>query len=124
MTEAAAFSIHSSTTGDVLVLSVQGEVDLGTAPALAQAIGLVPEPTSAVVVDLSGVTFLDSSGLNVLVSGQRALAEKGVELRVVTAPGGPVRRVFEITRLTGSLGVMDSLDDALARTRRSHDRDQ
>jgi len=118
MTEAEAFSIQTSTTDDVLVLSVGGEVDLTTAPELAQAIRLVPEPTSRVVVDLSAVTFLDSSGLNVLVSGKRTLAESGVDLCVVTEPNGPVRRVFEITRLTGSLGVVDSLDDALAKTRR------
>src|SRR5215471_4020160 len=118
MTEADAFSIQTSTTGGVLVLSVGGEVDLTTAPELARAIRLVPERTSRVVVDLTGVVFLDSSGLNVLVTGKRALAENGVDLCVVTAPIGPVRRVFEITQLTGPLGVVDSLDDALQKTRR------
>ena len=118
MTEAEAFSIQTSTTGDVLILSVAGDVDLTTAPELAQAIRLVPELTSRVVVDLSAVTFLDSSGINVLVSGKRALAESEIDLCVVTAPDGPVRRVFEITRLAGPLGVEDSLDDALAKTRR------
>jgi anti-anti-sigma factor len=117
MTEAEAFSIQTSTRGDVLVLSIAGEVDLTTAPELARAIRLVPESTSRVVVDLSAVTFIDSSGLNALVSGKRTLGLSGIELCVVTAPDGPVRRVFEITQLTGSLGVTDSLNDAVAKSR-------
>jgi anti-sigma B factor antagonist len=114
MTDPEPFSIQTSTIDGVLVLSVLGEVDLTTAPELTRAIELVPDLTSRVVVDLSGVTFLDSSGINALVSGKRTLEESGVGLGVVTAPAGPVRRVFEITQLTGALGVVDSLDDALA----------
>ena len=107
------FAIESSADGDVVVLSVSGEVDMATAPELAKAIELVSDQTRAVVVDFHAVTFLDSSGLNALVRGQRALGERGIELRVVTAAESPVRRVFEITQLTDSLSVVGSLDEAL-----------
>ena len=67
-----------------------------------------------VVVDLTGVTFLDSSALNALVHGQRGLAAREIAFRVVSPADQVVRRVFEITQLAGPLSVVDSLDDALA----------
>jgi anti-sigma B factor antagonist len=67
-----------------------------------------------VVVDLTEVTFLDSSALNTLVHCQRKLAEREIGLRVVSPADRVVRRVFEITRLIGPLNVVESLDDARA----------
>ncbi len=113
MTDPDVFSIQTSTDGDALVVAVTGEVDLSTASEVSKALELVSEQTSRVVVDLSAVTFLDSSGINALLTGQRGLAENGIGLCVV-APGGPVRRVFELTQLMETLGVADSVGDALA----------
>lgn len=109
----AVFGIQSSTVDDALVLAVTGEVDMTTAPELAKAIELVSDHTASVVVDLSGVTFLDSSGLGALLRAQRELGERGIGLRVVTPADSPVRRVFEITQLVDPLAVVESLDDAL-----------
>ena len=91
-----------------------GEVDISHGAELLRSIKLVSDGTERVVVDLSAVTFLDSSGLNALVSGQRALDGRGIGLRVVSPEDNPVRRVFEITQLTESLSVVASLSDALA----------
>jgi anti-sigma B factor antagonist len=107
------FSIDPSTSGDIAVLAVTGEVDMATAPELARAIGLVSDHARRVVVDFTGVTFLDSSGLNALVRGRRELGEQGIALRVVVPSGSPVHRVFEITQLTESLAVAGTLDEAL-----------
>jgi anti-sigma B factor antagonist len=107
------FSVDASTSGDVLVLAVTGEVDMATAPELARAIGLVSDHARGVVVDFSDVTFLDSSGLNALVRGQRELAGREVSLSVVVPAGSPVLRIFEITQLTDSLAVVGSVDEAL-----------
>jgi anti-sigma B factor antagonist len=111
MTDADAFSIQTSTDADagVVVVAVAGEVDLLTAPELGKALQLVAEHTSQVVVDLTAVTFLDSSGINALLTGQRGLAARGTGFRVV-APEGPVRRIFEVTQLVETLGVVDSVD--------------
>jgi anti-sigma B factor antagonist len=108
------FDLRSSTVGDALLIEVAGEVDMTSAPELGKAIELVPEQTSRVVVDLSGVTFLDSSGLNALVRGSRSLDGKEIVFHVVVPGDSVVRRVFEITHLTESLSVVDSVDRALA----------
>jgi anti-anti-sigma factor len=95
---------------------VTGEIDMATAPKLAHAIdaGGVDGSVRRVVVDLSSATFLDSSALNALVHAQRALAERETTFTVVSPSDETVRRVFEITQLTGPLGLVDSLGDALA----------
>jgi len=107
------FTLQSSVVGDDLVVAVAGEIDMTTAPELAKAVEVISNHTRNVVVDLCGVTFLDSSGLNALIRGQRALAKRQIALRIVAPAEGIVRRVFEITQLTEALSVVDSLDDAL-----------
>jgi anti-anti-sigma factor len=108
------FEIASSSVGRVTVIAVTGEIDMTTAPDLLRSLELVSDGSEAVVVDLRTTTFLDSSGLNALLTGRRGLEDRGVALRVVVPEENPVRRVFEITRLTESLSVVASLDDALA----------
>jgi anti-sigma B factor antagonist len=96
-------------------VAVTGEIDMATAPELAQAIDAgVHGSVQRVVVDLSNATFLDSSALNALVHAQRTLAERETTFTVVSPSDETVRRVFEITQLTGPLGLVDSLGDALA----------
>jgi anti-anti-sigma factor len=97
-----------------VIVTVAGEIDMATAPELAQAFDAVSDAADRVVVDLAGVTFLDSSALNALVHGQRTLAEREVAFRVVSPADQAVRKVFEITQLAGPLGVVESLADALA----------
>ncbi len=79
-----------------LVLAVAGEIDLATAPQLADC--LVAATDRDVAVDLSEVTFLDSSGLSALVAGSRALAEGGHVLRTF-GERDAIRRVLEISGL-------------------------
>jgi anti-sigma B factor antagonist len=108
------FEIRSSFTPDALIVSVTGEIDMGTAPRLAEAFDGASERTKLVVVDLTDVSFVDSSGLNALLQSQRALAERGSTLRIVAPTTSVVRRVFEIANLTDPLNVVDSRDDALS----------
>lgn len=96
-----------------MVIDVRGEIDLATADLLARAVEQVDDRVGRVVVDLSGVSFLDSSALNVLVRCKRLLDRREIALRVVS-PGPVVRRVFEFTHLSDRLHVVDSLNDALA----------
>jgi len=108
------FEIRSSFTPDALVLSVTGEIDMGTAPRLAEAFEGASGRMKLVIVDLTDVSFVDSSGLNVLLQTQRALAEHGSALRIVAPTTSVVRRVFEIANLTEPLNVVESQDDALS----------
>jgi anti-sigma B factor antagonist len=110
----APVEIRTTRVADAVVVRVAGEVDLASAPELGRALEAGFEGVRCVVVDLSGIGFLDSSVLDVLVRGQADLAAQGIEFRVVSPSDRAVRRVFEITRLNDVLGVVGSLDDALA----------
>ena len=96
------------------VVSAEGEVDVSPAPALRQRLYELPE-SAKVVVDLSEVTFLDSTGLGVLVAALKRVRESdaGGDLRlVVTRP--QVSKVLEVTGLSTVFSVFPSLDEALA----------
>ena len=98
----------------VAVLAVFGEVDVATAPQLRQ---MLVETASAghqrVVVDLTQVEFLDSTGLGVLVSGLKRFRTFGGDLTVAGAQAR-VRKVFDITGLTNVFGLHETVDDAVA----------
>jgi anti-sigma B factor antagonist len=87
------------------VVAVRGEVDALTTPQFGTEVGeVVRGATTDVVVDLSDSTFIDSTGLHVLLNAQRRLTRKGCRLSVVCGTS-PVRRAFELARLTETLGL-------------------
>ena len=108
------FELRSNRIGDALVVAVAGEIDMATAPEVSKAISSGQGDAGRVVVDLSKVTFLDSSALNAFVQSQQELVRHDVAFRIVSPVDQAVRNVFEITRLTEPLSVVDSLDEALA----------
>ena len=80
-----------------VVLEVHGEVDTLTASAFEGAVDeLVAGTESTLVIDLTGVRFLASSGLAVLIRAAHRAEERGVRLRLVTS-NRAVRRPLEIT---------------------------
>jgi anti-anti-sigma factor len=81
-----------------VVLAVTGEVDMGTVQPLREAIADALERRGArnLVVDLDAVTFLDSTGISVLILGHRAANERGARYRVLNAHD-MVRRVLDVT---------------------------
>jgi anti-anti-sigma factor len=108
------FELRSTRVGDAVVVAIVGEIDMATAPEVSRAIDSVHGGAARVIVDLSEVTFLDSSALNAFVQSQQELAQHDVAFRIVSPADHAVRNVFEITRLTEPLSVVDSLADALA----------
>lgn len=100
----------------VVVTRVHGEIDLNVMDDLRQAFGTALALTTApfpMVVDLEGVSFLSSAGLNELIETDRRARERGAELRVV-ATRREVLRPLEITGLLGLLDVRDSVEDAMS----------
>jgi anti-sigma B factor antagonist len=82
------------------VLRVSGEVDIQTSPILDEHVQRVLSGgASSMVVDLGEVTFLDSTGLSVLIAGLKGCQNAGGAMRV-TSPRPNVRRVFEVTGLS------------------------
>lgn len=93
------------------VISVSGEVDIATSPALDAAIATaVGEETKQIVVDLSDVTFMDSSGLGVIVRGLKRSREAGIELDLVIT-NDRVLKVFSITGLDQVIEIHSAIAD-------------
>lgn len=89
-----------------------GEVDLYTAPQLRERVAwAIEDGASRIVVDLADVSFMDSSGLGVLIGALRRLRERGGELAVVCGEG-PVRRLLAITGLDRLFPVHGSVEAA------------
>ena len=108
------FQVEPITAGDCAVLRVVGEVDVYTAPELRQqVIKLVESGAWHVVADLSGVEFLDSSGLGVLVGGLKRLRTHQGTLEIVTS-GGQILELFELTGLSRAFAVHPSVLAAIA----------
>lgn len=96
------------------VLAVSGEVDVATAPRLRERlIELVNSGRHRIVVDLSGVEFLDSTGLGVLVGALKRVRTHDGELALVCAEPR-ILKVFEITGLTKVFTMFGSVDEAVA----------
>ena len=91
--------ISSGATGDELVIRLVGELDPHTSPLLEQEIdeGL-GSGVKRLVLDMSELRFIDSSGLRVLIKAHTALGDAGKAL-VLRAPNETARRLFEITDL-------------------------
>ncbi|WP_187368984.1 STAS domain-containing protein [Baekduia soli] len=87
--------------GGATVLAVAGEVDLVSAPELAAAIAAAGG--GPVVVDLSEVVFMDSSGLNVILQATRSARAEGWSFAVAPQLSEPVARLFELTAMDGYL---------------------
>jgi anti-anti-sigma factor len=81
-------------------IAIKGELDLASAPDLLRRLDAAVDaaPGATVEVDFHGVTFIDSTGLGVLVACRRRATVHGGELRVVNVREN-VRQVFEITGL-------------------------
>lgn len=96
-----------------VVIAVEGDLDLSTAPRLKSLlIDSLDEGRSRVVVDLSLATFMDSTALSVLVGVNRRLAT-GTQLAIVcTRPN--VLQVFEFSGTDGAFAIHPTLEDALA----------
>jgi anti-sigma B factor antagonist len=83
----------------VLVLS--GEIDLSRIEELSEQIDAAVNPADRLLFDLSGVTFMDSSGIALLLTTANSVAET-----VIRAPSRQVRRVLEATGLTSVLRIV------------------
>ncbi|MGH3415136.1 MAG: STAS domain-containing protein [Actinocrinis sp.] len=105
-----AVSVGGSAAGRVV--TVRGEVDLATADQLWKELEPLLAPEALVVLDGTAITFLDSSGLRVLLqAGNRASAAGGA-FRLV-APQAAVRRVLDLAGTGDHLQTRDSVPAAL-----------
>jgi len=104
---------HDPVEGALLVMA-SGELDVAAAPRLATVLSIATQGAEpSVVLDLSAVDFIDSTALGAIMHASTEAESVGKQMLVV-ALDGPVRRLLEITNLTGRFRVYPSRDDALA----------
>jgi anti-anti-sigma factor len=107
-------SVERRSDGGVEVVAVSGEIDIASAPRLITGLNdAVGAGETPVVVDLTDVGFMDSTGLALLLNAHRRLSRRGKGFAVVCADG-PVRRVFTITDMVDVLQVRGDLAQARA----------
>ena len=89
-------------------MSVAGEIDLYTAPRLHGELvtALAGDQPVRLVIDMSGVEFCDSTGMNVLLAAHRRAHEHGGGLELA-APRAPVRKILQVTGLESVFTVTD-----------------
>ncbi len=109
------FAVESNQVGDITVVSVSGELDSHAAPDLEVVLNPLSQRSGCdLVVDLSAVGFIDSTGLGVLVSTLKHVRESDGRLDVVVATPR-VLKVFTLTGLDVVIPLHGTLDSALVR---------
>jgi anti-sigma B factor antagonist len=108
----AQFELRTSAEAGQAVVALAGECDLAARDALTAALLAAVDGSDVVVVDLTELRFLDSSGLHGLIAGYHAAVERGGRLHVVNA-GGVVARLLDLTGVGELLAPpVDSADGA------------
>lgn len=107
--------ISTVSQGNALVIALTGRLDTETAPdSQTQIVDLIAQGHRRIIVDLSGLVYISSAGLGVLiVAGKRLKAEGGRLL--LAAPGGMVKQVLGIAGFSGMLETCATIDEALTR---------
>jgi anti-sigma B factor antagonist len=113
---AVNLSLSSEDVEGRRVVSVRGEVDVYSAPTLRKALhDAMDTEHASLLVDLSDIAFIDSTGLGVLVAGQNRASELGGKLDVV-CDQERVLKLFRITGLDEVFGIYPNRAEALAAT--------
>ena len=105
-------NLNTSEIDGTMVMALAGEVDLSHSPALRKALMELMFERRAVVVDLSAVTYVDSSGIAGLVEAYQMARKNGTRF-VLAAISDPVRRVLQLARLDRVFTLADSVEAAM-----------
>ena len=111
----ADLSVQVDELGPHLLVRLSGDVDLESAPALTETLRTLLETIGAkpLVLDLTEVEFMDSSGLGVLVGVHQQAAVQGGAL-ILAGPHPRVAKILRITKLDKVFTVVDTVDEAMA----------
>jgi len=107
------FSYEISRDEGRTVLTVTGEIDLASAQELRESLHRALVPGGSLVADLSGVTFIDSMGLRMLIEAVNKAAEVDARFLLAAVPD-PVGRVFELAGISEIFTIVATSDEALS----------
>ena len=104
----------------VLIARLIGDIDMANAHEVgAQLTAAIPNSTFGVVLDLTGTTYLDSSGIQFVFDLAERLSSRQQQLRAVVPEGAPIRRVLRVVELDSTVPVDTTVEEAEAAIRAS-----
>lgn len=114
--DAPLLTLAESRRGSGVVLAATGEIDVATGPQLraALAAALAGPGVDAVIVDLTGVTFMGSTGIAVLVDANWEAGQRSKNLRLVLGAGQAVRRPLEAAGVASLIAEYPDVAHALS----------
>lgn len=105
--------MHSNDQGGVVTVGLTGEIDLQHSPNLRRQLMDLMFDRRDVLVDLAGVSYIDSSGIACLVEAYQAARKNGTRF-VLVAVSAPVMRVLQLARLDKVFTLAETAQAALA----------
>jgi anti-anti-sigma factor len=115
MEDLVQMQIEQREGDDVVVARLTGELDIAGAESVGRRIAeAVSSSARGVVVDMTELEFIDSSGVSMLFALARRVGSRRQELRVVAPAGKPVARVLDIVEFERAAPVHVDLDSAVA----------
>ncbi len=111
MASDSLFEVRLDRRDGAAVVSARGEIDLSSSPELRSALHEEEARAGTVVLDLREVTFMDSSGLGVIVGQHKRAREDGFRFKVAVARGTEVERILELSGLVSVLDLTDAPED-------------
>jgi len=101
--------------GDVVVASLEGEVDLSNARDIREDIlGSIPNTATGLILDLTNTSYLDSQGIQVLLDVTELLGVRHQRIRLIVPKDALIRQVLSLTSLLSALTLDQTMEDALA----------
>jgi anti-anti-sigma factor len=106
------FDLKTATEGTSALVSIRGDLDLQVAERVVDTLTRIEltEP-ALLVIDLSGLSFMDSTGMGVIAAAHSRAVEAGRRFVIVRPPAG-VRQAFELSKLDAVITTVDDLADA------------
>jgi anti-anti-sigma factor len=114
MTRERLFEVHRARRDGAVVLIASGEIDLSSSPELRAALYDPETKAETVMLDLREVTFMDSSGLGVIVGQHKRAREEGFRFCVAVDGASEVERILELSGLVAVLDIADTSDPLTA----------
>ncbi|MEU0413613.1 STAS domain-containing protein [Streptomyces griseorubiginosus] len=105
-------SIVETSSEGIRILTLAGEIDDDTGETLRQALDLSAIPRPRLVIDMRQVTFMDSTGINILITAHQSATDAGGWIRLA-APTSPVLRIIQIVGLDTLIDCRPTLREAL-----------
>ena len=119
MTELATVSLETD-DDDIVVAHIAGEIDLSNSASVGDRLSqAVPNRALGLVVDLSGTTYLDSSGVSLLFDLAGRLGRRQQQLRLAVPEDASLRRVLRIVHAESAVPIVATVEEAIAQIRAS-----